>query len=88
MLEGGSKEVFFPPEMPRSGRGEEGCAGKVSFAFGVNGCMLPGAGEQAPSSTGSAPRAAEAKENTSRMLQKEGEAPSSQESHVLIAQTG
>lgn len=76
VLEGGSKEVF-PLEVPRSGRREEGCARKVSFAVGVNSCMLPGAGEQAPSSTGAAPRAAEARQNVSHRLQKEERAASS-----------
>lgn len=84
VLEGGSKEVF-PTEVPRSGRGEEGCAGKVSFAFGVNGRTLPGAGKQAPSSTGAAPRATEAKGDVRHRLQKEGKPASSQELHVLVA---
>lgn len=71
VLKGGSKEAF-PLDVPRSGKGEEGCAGQVSFAFGVNGCILPAAGKQAPSSTGSAPRAAAVKEKRVPQAAKRG----------------
>lgn len=57
---------------------QDGCAGEVPFAFGVNGCIPPGDGKQAPSSMGSAPRAAEVKENVSHRVLNEGKPASSQ----------
>jgi len=74
--------------VPRSGRGEEGCAAKVLLALGVDGCVLPGAGKQGPSSTGAAPGAAEAKGNVAQRLREEGKPASSQESHAQVARMG
>lgn len=88
VLAGGSEEVF--PFQRCQGQGEERKA--VQGRWHLLSVLMDACCQEQESrllaAPGSAPRAAEAKENISRMPQKAGEAPSSQESQVLIAPTG